>query len=118
MGGMAGGDRTRYFYINDPMNKKHAMIIFGGRELTRLEKSLPNPTDEGMNDYDRQRSKLNVYSVCEIFWKEVFRVSPRCETPSYKYYFIRIEHSFGPKMCRKNFENRFTNKKLMSKNAL
>ena len=25
-----------------------------------------------------------------------------------------IKHSFSPKMCRKYFENRFTNKKLMS----
>ena len=41
----------RYFNINDPMNKKDAMIIFGGRELAWLEKSLPNPTDEGMNEY-------------------------------------------------------------------
>ena len=46
-----------------------------------------------------------------------FRVSPRCETPSYKYYLIMIKHSFCPKMRRKNFENRFTNKNLMSKNA-
>ena len=28
---------------------------------------------------------------------------------------LKIKHSFIPKMCRKNFENRFTNKKLMSK---
>ena len=28
-----------------------------------------------------------------------------------------IKHSFSPKMCRKNFENRFTNKKFMSKNV-
>ena len=46
---------------------------------------------------------------------KVFRVSPCCETPSYKYYLIMIKHSFSPKMWRKNFENRFTNKNLMSK---
>ena len=28
-----------------------------------------------------------------------------------------IKHSFSPKMCRKNSENRFTNKNLMSINA-
>ena len=28
-----------------------------------------------------------------------------------------IKNFFSPKMCRKNFENRFTNKNLMSKNA-
>ena len=31
--------------------------------------------------------------------------------PSYK------KHSFSPKMCRKHFENRFSNKNLMSKNV-
>ena len=63
-----------------------------------------------------QRSNRH-YSVYEVFLKEVFRVSPRCETPSYKYYLSMIKHSFSPKMCRKNFENRFTNKQLMSKNV-
>ena len=29
-----------------------------------------------------------------------------------------IKHSFSPKMCRKNFENRFTSKNLMSKMLL
>ena len=28
-----------------------------------------------------------------------------------------IKHALSRKMCRKNFENRFTNKNLMSKNA-
>ena len=28
-----------------------------------------------------------------------------------------IKHSFSPKMCRKNFDNRLTNKNLMSKNV-
>ena len=28
-----------------------------------------------------------------------------------------IKQSFSPKMCRKNFENRFTNKILTSKNV-
>ena len=31
---------------------------------------------------------------------------------------IMIKHSFSPKMCRKNFENRFTNKNLMPKMVL
>ena len=28
-----------------------------------------------------------------------------------------IQHSFSPKICRKSFENRFTNKNLISKNG-
>ena len=30
------------------------------------------------------------YSVCEVFKKEVFRVSLRCESSPYKYYLIMI----------------------------
>ena len=51
------------------------------------------------------------------FRRSFFCVSPRCETPSYMHYLIMIKHSISPKMCRKNFENRFTNKNLMSKNV-
>ncbi len=39
----------RYFKISDPVDKKDALIIYGGKEIARLEKGLPNPT-EG-NDY-------------------------------------------------------------------
>ena len=41
------------------------------------------------------------YSLCEVFLKDVFRVSQRCETPSYKYYLIMIKHSFSLKMRRR-----------------
>ena len=49
------------------------------------------------------------------FQKDVFHVSPCCETHSYKYYLTMIKHSFSPKMCRKNFDSWLTNKNLMSK---
>ena len=51
----------KYFNIADALGKKDALIIFGGRELTRLEKSLSDPTDDGMNVYDKIRSKFNSY---------------------------------------------------------
>ena len=50
----------RYFKITDPIDKKDALIIYGGKEIARLEKSLPNPTD-AMNDYEKLRKKLNDY---------------------------------------------------------
>ena len=53
----------------------------------------------------------------QTFLEGVFRVSQRFETPSYKYYLFMIYHSYIPKMCRKQFENRFTNTNLMSKNV-
>ena len=49
----------RFFKINDPEDKKDAMIIYGGREIARLERSLPNPTDG--NSYEKLRKKLNDY---------------------------------------------------------
>ena len=33
----------RYFKITNALDKKDAMIIYGGQELARLEKSLPDP---------------------------------------------------------------------------
>jgi len=58
MGRLAGRDRTRVPIFQDHRAKKDALIIFGGQEVARLEKSLPDPT-EGTNDYDKLKSKLN-----------------------------------------------------------
>ena len=49
----------RYFKITDPNDKKDALIIFGGKEIARLEKSLPNSTEASMNAYDKLKTKLN-----------------------------------------------------------
>ena len=61
--------QCRYFGLTEPGEKKEAMIIFGGKELARLEKSLPNPTErpEGVNadvpidDYNKLQWKLDNY---------------------------------------------------------
>lgn len=49
----------RYFKINDPTDKKDALIIYGGKEIARLEKSLQNPSTGEMNEYEKLKSKLN-----------------------------------------------------------
>ena len=49
----------RYFKITDAQDKKDAIIIYGGKELARLERSLANPTDG--DDYEKLRKKLNDY---------------------------------------------------------
>lgn len=43
----------RYFKITDSIDKKDALIIYGGKEIARLEKSLPNPTIEGIDEYGK-----------------------------------------------------------------
>ena len=50
----------RYFKIHSPMDKKDALIIYGGEEIPRLEKALPNP-EGNLNDYMKLRIKLNEY---------------------------------------------------------
>ena len=50
----------RYFKIASSTDKKDALIIYGGKEIARLEKSLPDPTD--VDDvYDKLKTKLNNY---------------------------------------------------------
>ena len=36
------------------------MIIYGGKEIARLEKNLPDPDDDS-NEYEKLRKKLNDY---------------------------------------------------------
>ena len=54
------GREFRYFKITEPLDRKNALIIHGGKEIACLYKSLPNPTD-GTNDYEKLRKKLNDY---------------------------------------------------------
>ena len=47
----------RYFQITEVADKKDAIIIYGGKETARLEKSLPDP--EIADVYLKLRTKLN-----------------------------------------------------------
>ena len=51
----------RYFRITDASDRKDALIIYGGQEISRLEKSLPDPGDRGLNLYEKLRTKLSNY---------------------------------------------------------
>ena len=50
----------RYFRIGNPADRKDAMIIYGGKEIARPEKSLPDPAGDS-NEYEKLRKKLNDY---------------------------------------------------------
>lgn len=62
----------RYFNIKDPVDKKDALIIYGGKEVARLEKNLPNLADS--NTYEKLQTKLknhylpkkNKHYICAI----------------------------------------------------
>lgn len=51
----------RYFKITDAMDKKDALIIYGGKEIARLEKSLPDPSTG--DNYEKLKTKLNNHFV-------------------------------------------------------
>ncbi|CAC5420083.1 SLC2A13 [Mytilus coruscus] len=53
--------KFRYFRIKDLEDKKDAMIIYGGKEISRLEKSTPDPVDRCMGVYEKLKKKLNDY---------------------------------------------------------
>ncbi|CAC5421054.1 unnamed protein product [Mytilus coruscus] len=47
----------RYFRITEPEDKKNALIIYGGKDIARLERSLRN--EEGEDEYKILKNKLN-----------------------------------------------------------
>ena len=49
----------RFFRIKNPEDKKDAMLIYGGAEIRRLEKSLQDPTDGDV--YAKLKGKLSYY---------------------------------------------------------
>ena len=50
----------RFFRITDPVDKKDALLIYGGKEISRVDKSLPKPMGE-LNEYEKLKKKLNDY---------------------------------------------------------
>ena len=51
----------RFFKITDPLDKKDPLIIYGGKQIARLEKSLPNPDDGDC--YNKLKTKLSNHFV-------------------------------------------------------
>ncbi|VDI07357.1 Hypothetical predicted protein [Mytilus galloprovincialis] len=49
----------RYFRITEPADKKDALIIYGGKDISRLERSLRD--EEGEDEYKVLKNKLNKY---------------------------------------------------------
>ena len=58
----------RYFRITSAMDQKDALIIYGGQEIARLEKSLPDSEDSNsqLDVYQKLRKKLNEYFIPKI----------------------------------------------------
>ena len=55
----------RYFKITSAQDKKNATIIYGGQEIARLARSLPDPEDPNgeLDEYNKLQKKLNDYFI-------------------------------------------------------
>ena len=55
----------RYFKITSALDKKDAIIIYGGQEIARLERSLSDPENPQceLDVYKKLRKKLNDYFI-------------------------------------------------------
>ena len=56
-------ENSDFFRVANPLDRKDALIIYGGSEIARLEKSLPDPEDprKELDEYQKLRKKLNEY---------------------------------------------------------
>ena len=55
------GIEFRYFRITEPVDKKDALLIYGGKEIVRLNKSLKNERAEELDEYAVLKNKLDKY---------------------------------------------------------
>ena len=55
----------RYFKITSAQDKNDATIIYGGQEIARLARSLPDPEDpnDELGEYKKLQKKLNDYFI-------------------------------------------------------
>ena len=55
----------RFFGIESPSDMKDALLIYGGKDLVRLERYLPD-ADDKLDEYETLKKKLNYYYVPRI----------------------------------------------------
>lgn len=76
----------RYFQITAPQDQKDAMMIYGGKEISRLETSLPDPT--AVPDYADDGETLNIYT--RLKWKLTKYYKKRKNTHHATYLFNKL----------------------------
>jgi len=75
----------QYFRITKAVNKKDAIIIYGGKEIAQLEKSLPDPEVEDV--YLKLRTKLNDH------------FTPKKNKHHARYLFLKMRPHMGETTC-------------------
>ena len=68
--------------ITDPVDKKDALLIYSGKEISRLKKSLSNPTGE-LHQYEKLKKKLNDY------------FTPKKNKHYARYLFLKMKQTHG-----------------------
>ena len=73
----------RYFRITEPIDKKDALLIYGGNEIVRLNKSLKNERAEELDEYAVLKNKLDKYFL------------PKKNKHHARYTFLRMKQERG-----------------------
>ena len=76
----------RYFRITEPVDKKDALLIYGGKEIVRLNKSLKNERAEELDEYAVLKNKLDKYFL------------PKKNKHHARYTFLRMKQERGEKI--------------------
>ena len=79
------GIEFRYFRITEPVDKKDALLIYGGKEIVRLNKSLTNERAEELDEFAVLKNKLDKYFL------------PKKNKHHARYTFLRMKQERGEK---------------------
>ena len=86
-----------FFKIGDISDRKDALLIFGGQEITRLNKWLPDPSGK-LDNYEKVKKKLNDFYVPKInkhYARYMFlKMRPRPRERTIAYWTRLREHAY------------------------
>ena len=115
----------RFFRIESPQDKTDAILIYGGRELTYLENTLPE-TNSKVDVYEALKEKLNDYFVpkrSKYYERYLFNKMRQYNGETIRSYAMRLREKANDCAFHDNFEERIlehliqtvTNKALIRK---
>ena len=90
--------QLRYFRVNIPADKKDALLIYGGRELVRLENTLPD-TNDSLDEYATLKKKLSDYFSPrrnKYYERYLFKKMRQYDGESVRSYAMRLREKASP----------------------
>ena len=98
----------RFFRIESPQDKKDAILIYGGRELTYLENTLPE-TNSKLDVYEALKKKLNDHFVpkrSKYYKRYLFNKMRQYNGETIRSYVVRLREKANDCAFNGNYEER------------